>query len=131
MHKRVALLSALAAAAFAAFGLTGPAAASSTMSQSACIAHHSQEFVWYTSSCTGHDEPEIDPLSNKPGSAQDLTWTIVLPTNGAASVESVGPTFWIGGTVTDRTASSTKRSSSCSSIPTASRPAARRAEAST
>ncbi|HEV8178696.1 MAG TPA: hypothetical protein VGP54_00160 [Gaiellaceae bacterium] len=62
----------------------------------------------YTGSCTGHDEPEIDPLSNGPGSAQDLTWTIVLPTNAAGTseaqvgqVDSVGPTFWIGGTVTD------------------------------
>jgi hypothetical protein len=69
--------------------------------QSLCIGHHPQEFVWYTSSCTGHDEPEIDPLSNAPGSAQDLTWTIVLPTNGALQVDSVGPTFWIGGTVSD------------------------------
>jgi hypothetical protein len=69
--------------------------------QSLCIGHHPQEFVWYTSSCTGHDEPEIDPLSNRAGSAQNLTWTVVLPTNGAMQVDSVGPTFWIGGTVTD------------------------------
>ena len=70
--------------------------------QSVCIGHHPQEFVWYTSSCTGHDEPEIDPLSTAPGSAQNLTWTVVLPSNGAAQVDSVGPTFWIGGTVSDR-----------------------------
>jgi hypothetical protein len=70
--------------------------------QSLCIAHHPADYVWYTHSCTGHDEPEIDPLSNHPGSAQDLTWTIVLPTNGAVPVDAVGPTFWIGGTVTDR-----------------------------
>jgi hypothetical protein len=70
--------------------------------ESLCIAHHPQEYVWYTRSCTGHDEPEIDPLSNHPGSAQDLTWTVVLPGNGAVQVDSVGPTFWIGGTVTDR-----------------------------
>lgn len=69
--------------------------------QSLCIGHHPQDYVWYTSSCTGHDEPEIDPLSTKAGSAQDLTWTIVLPTNGAMQVDSVGPTFWIGGTVSD------------------------------
>jgi hypothetical protein len=75
--------------------------AASTTSQSLCIGHHPQEYVWYTSSCTGHDEPEIDPLSNKAGSAQDLTWTVVLPANGAVQVDSVGPTFWIGGTVTD------------------------------
>jgi hypothetical protein len=77
------------------------ASAASTTSQSLCIGHHPQEYVWYTSSCTGHDEPEIDPLSTKAGSAQDLTWTVVLPTNGAVQVDSVGPTFWIGGTVSD------------------------------
>ena len=69
--------------------------------QSLCIAHHPQAFVWYTAGCTGHDEPEIDPLSNAPGSAQNLTWTIVLPTDGAVNVDAVGPTFWIGGTVSD------------------------------
>jgi hypothetical protein len=69
--------------------------------QSLCIAHHPQGYVWYTRSCTGHDEPEIDPLSNHAGSARDLTWTIVLPTNDTVQVDSVGPTFWIGGTVTD------------------------------
>jgi hypothetical protein len=77
-----------------------PAVASASP-QSLCIAHHPQDFVWYTGSCTGHDEPEIDPLSNAPGSAQDLTWTIVLPTDGAVNVDAVGPTFWIGGTVSD------------------------------
>lgn len=69
--------------------------------QSLCIGHHPQNVVWYTSSCTGHDEPEIDPLSNKAGSAQDLAWTVVLPSNGSTTVDQVGPTFWIGGTVSD------------------------------
>jgi hypothetical protein len=40
-------------------------------------------------------------LSNAPGSAQNLTWTIVLPTDGTANVDDVGPTFWMGGTVSD------------------------------
>ena len=81
---------------------THPARASAAaQGQSQCIAHHPQEYVWYTASCTGHDEPEIDPLSDAPGSAKDLTWTIVLPSNGATQVDAVGPTFWIGGTVTD------------------------------
>jgi hypothetical protein len=84
----------------AAIAIVLPATAGAS-SQSLCIAHHPQDFVWYTASCTGHDEPEIDPLSNQAGSAQDLTWTIVLPTDGAAQVDSVGPTFWIGGTVND------------------------------
>jgi hypothetical protein len=104
MRTSIRVVVAVATASLVALvlgALAGGAAANST-SQSACIAHHSQEFVWYTSSCTGHDEPEIDPLSNKAGSAQDLTWTIMLPTNGTTSVEAVGPTFWIGGTVTDR-----------------------------
>jgi hypothetical protein len=74
--------------------------------QSACLGHHPQYIdgkfeVWYTGACTGHDEPEIDPLSNRPGSAQDLTWTVVLPTDGISLVSDVGPTFWFGGTVTD------------------------------
>src|SRR5260221_4629820 len=68
--------------------------------QSLCIAHHPTEYVWYTASCTGHDEPEIDPLSNHPGSAQDLTWAIVLPTDGVPQGDAVGPTFGIGGTGT-------------------------------
>lgn len=78
-----------------------PAGAQSATAQSLCIGHHPQDFVWYTHSCTGHDEPEIDPLSNRAGSAQDLTWTVVLPANGAVQVDSVGPTFWIGGAVSD------------------------------
>ncbi|HYL94107.1 MAG TPA: hypothetical protein VEW69_13230, partial [Alphaproteobacteria bacterium] len=51
--------------------------------------------------CVGHDEPELIPVSSAPGSARDLTWTAVLPTNGRSSVSDVGPTFWFGGTVTD------------------------------
>lgn len=82
-------------------GLASSARAASSTSQSLCIGHHPQEYVWYTHGCTGHDEPEIDPLSNRAGSAQNLTWTVVLPTNGGVQVDSVGPTFWIGGAVTD------------------------------
>src|ERR1700751_209031 len=106
------LLATIALAAAVAVILAGAAAApragAASSNQSICIGHYPQEYIWYTSSCTGHDEPEIDPLSNAPGSAQDLTWTLVLPTNEAGTseaevgqVDSVGPTFWIGGTVTD------------------------------
>jgi hypothetical protein len=105
---RVCIISSVAALvlALAVVGETrapAPGAhAAASSSQSLCIAHHPRDGVWYTQSCTGHDEPEIDPLSNNPGSAQDLTWTIVLPSNGTSTlVDSVGPTFWIGGTVTD------------------------------
>lgn len=82
---------------------THPAHASAPTSQGQdqCIGHHPLDFVWYTASCTGHDEPELDPLSNAPGSAKDLTWTIVLPSNGSTQVDAVGPTFWIGGAVSD------------------------------
>lgn len=75
-------------------------------SQSACIAHHpnyvEDKFEpQYSAGCTGHDEPELEPVSNAPGSARDLTWTAVLPTGGSTLVSAVGPTFWFGGTVTD------------------------------
>jgi hypothetical protein len=56
---------------------------------------------YYTSVCTGHDEPELDPVSSAPGSAQDVTWHVQLPADGAVPVSSVGPTFWFGGTVHD------------------------------
>lgn len=57
--------------------------------------------VRYDAGCSGHDEPELDPLSSAPGSARELTWTVVLPSDGAFPVSNVGPTFWFGGTVTD------------------------------
>jgi hypothetical protein len=70
-----------------------------------CIAHHpnadAQYPLWYAAGCSGHDEPELDPVSSLAGSAQDLTWTAVLPSDGAVPVSAVGPTFWWGGTVTD------------------------------
>jgi hypothetical protein len=57
---------------------------------------------YYTSGCTGHDEPELDPVSRAPRSAQNITWRVQLPADGAVvPVSSVGPTFWFGGTVKD------------------------------
>ncbi len=81
-----------------------PAQASSL--GSGCIAHHpnyveGQIEVKYDSGCTGHDEPEFDPVSSAPGSARDLTWNVVLPADGTFPVSATGPTFWFGGTVTD------------------------------
>lgn len=72
----------------------------------ACFAHHPQYLsgvaeITYSPGCVGHDEPELDPVSSAPGSARDLTWTVVLPTNNTTQVSDVGPTFWFGGTVTD------------------------------
>lgn len=55
----------------------------------------------YTPGCTGHDEPELDPVSAAPGSALNVTWTAKLPADGKYPVDSVGPTFWWGGTVAD------------------------------
>jgi hypothetical protein len=70
-----------------------------------CIAHRpnsdAQYPIWYAAGCSGHDEPELDPVSSLGGSAQDLTWTAVLPSDGTVPVSAVGPTFWWGGTVTD------------------------------
>ncbi|HEY2007339.1 MAG TPA: hypothetical protein VGG87_12865 [Solirubrobacteraceae bacterium] len=100
MSVRSWCLSVTVAGAALALNALMPAVAQA-IPQSLCIGHHPQDFVWYTASCTGHDEPELDPLSNHAGSAQDLTWTVVLPSNGAIQVDAVGPTFWIGGSVTD------------------------------
>jgi len=89
---------------FAAFMICVASAQAQTVKN--CLAHHplyipGQFEVTYTQGCTGHDEPELFPVSSAPGSARDLTWTAVLPTNGRSSVSDVGPTFWFGGTVTD------------------------------
>lgn len=81
------------------------ASSSGTSGAGDCVAHHfgfdAAYPIWYTSGCTGHDEPELDPVSGLAGSAQDLTWTVVLPKDGSVPVSAVGPTFWWGGTVTD------------------------------
>src|SRR5437867_825105 len=75
--------------------------------RTACLAHHPQYIdgkieVTYEPGCTGHDEPEIFPVSSAPGSARDLTWHVILPTDGPSfKVSDVGPTFWFGGTVAD------------------------------
>ena len=55
----------------------------------------------YTPGCTGHDEPELDPVSSASRSAQNITWRVQLPKDGTFPVSSVGPTFWFGGTVKD------------------------------
>ncbi|HET7173197.1 MAG TPA: hypothetical protein VFI30_02830 [Nocardioidaceae bacterium] len=81
-----------------------PAAAASASTPSgagSCIGHHPQPAVWYVASCTGHDEPELDPVSSAPGSARNLTWKVVLPSDGSVPVSAVGPTFWFGGAVSD------------------------------
>src|SRR5438445_11372535 len=89
---------------FAVMLLTAISASAQTFT--GCFAHHPKYIegkfeVSYTPGCTGHDEPELDPVSSLPGSAKDMTWTAVLPSNGAFGVDAPGPTFWFGGTVTD------------------------------
>jgi hypothetical protein len=79
----------------------------SAQTRTGCLAHHPQYIdgtieVIYEPGCTGHDEPELFPVSSAQGSARDLTWHVVLPTDGASSnVSDVGPTFWFGGVVSD------------------------------
>jgi len=72
---------------------------------SGCIAHRAAYIedvfeVQYLAGCSGHDEPELDPISNLAGSAKNLTWHFILPSNGAVPVDQPGPIFWTGGTVT-------------------------------
>ncbi|PWU25485.1 MAG: hypothetical protein C5B48_01055 [Candidatus Rokuibacteriota bacterium] len=72
----------------------------------ACFAHvigglDKDYYDVYTGNCTGHDEPELDPVSSAPHSAWNLTWRVVLPAGGTAPVSSTGPTFWFGGAVAD------------------------------
>ena len=107
MRRRITVAG-LLIAAVAALALM-PARASAAGGQSGCIAHRPAyiEDVFepgYLASCSGHDEPELNPLSNLPGSAKNLTWTFQLPGNGSHfDVDAVGPTFWFGGPVIDPT----------------------------
>lgn len=72
-------LAAVAAAAFTfLITLGGTAAAAPSSQGSGCIAHHPNYIegvieVGYAAGCSGHDEPELDPVSSAPGSARDLT----------------------------------------------------------
>ena len=84
-HRCAVLLGLLLATAWLA--LPGSASASNG-GQGACVAHHPNyiEGVFephYTAGCSGHDEPELNPLSNLPGSGKNATWTFVLPSNGS------------------------------------------------
>jgi hypothetical protein len=103
----------LSASAGAAGTSTGSATVTSgsvgASSAEHCLAHvlgglSAEDSDWadyYTPGCTGHDEPELDPVSSAPGSAQNITWHVQLPADGAVPVSSVGPTFWFGGAVKD------------------------------
>ena len=106
----VAAISAVALGLSASAGAAGTSSGSvGATSAESCLAHvvgglsaaDSDWSDYYTPGCTGHDEPELDPVSSAPGSAQDITWHVQLPADGATTVSSVGPTFWFGGTVKD------------------------------
>jgi hypothetical protein len=103
----IAGLAALFALAPGAASASGGLAGASGGQGGGCIAHRPAyvEDVFeshYTAGCSGHDEPELDPVSAVPGSAKDITWTVVLPSNGSFfPVDAVGPTFWFGGSVKD------------------------------
>jgi hypothetical protein len=75
-------------------------------STAACLSHvvgglTDEWYEYYTAGCTGHDEPELDPVSSAPGSARNITWHVALPADGAVPVSRVGNTFWFGGAVKD------------------------------
>jgi hypothetical protein len=102
LSSALSLASAAAASAGTEAARTGTAPASQGQSGGVCIGRHpNPSAVWYTGACSGHDEPELDPVSSLPGSAQDLTWTAILPKDGTVPVSAVGPTFWWGGAVSD------------------------------
>src|SRR5215475_13992559 len=100
---------AMSASAGTAGTTTSNSAAPSGATSTNCLAHvigglsadDSDWSEYYTPGCTGHDEPELDPVSSAPGSARDVTWRISLPEDGTFPVPSVGPTLWFGGTVKD------------------------------
>jgi hypothetical protein len=105
----VLALGASAGAAGTSSNGSGNASLGDGASTSACLAHipggleagENDLSEYYQSVCTGHDEPELDPVSSAPGSARDISWRVQLPADGAVPVSSVGPTFWFGGTVAD------------------------------
>src|SRR5215470_20413581 len=64
-------------------------------STAACLAHIPGGLSedWYDSyrpGCTGHDEPELDPVSSASRSAQNITWRVQLPADGTSAVSRSG-----------------------------------------
>jgi hypothetical protein len=67
-----------------------------------CIAHPVGDpdgGQYYLHGCTGHDEPELDPVSSAAGSALDITWKATLASDGFQPVSNLGFGYWFGGTV--------------------------------
>ncbi len=68
-----------------AHGVAGAAAA-------ACLAHVAVPTrVYYAGDCTGHDEPELDPVSSARHSALDVTWHVALPADGTSNGDERRP----------------------------------------
>jgi hypothetical protein len=105
--RSVRMLGMLALVAIGIAGSVAPAASASGGQGGGCVGRHPAyvENVFepsYLAGCSGHDEPELNPLSTLPGSGKNATWTIKLPSNGPTfGVDAVGPTFWFGGPVDD------------------------------
>jgi hypothetical protein len=115
------------------FALLTPARARAQTGASGCYAHRPRYSegsfeVKYDANCTGHDEPELDPVSTLAGSAQNFTWTAILPSSGATSSPTMGQPFGSAAPSPTPRACSANRSLSYSSIPTrSSNPAPRTA----
>jgi hypothetical protein len=110
----LAAVSAFVLALGASAGAAGTGSGSATVTTgvagantAGCLAHipggldDADLSEYYTSGCTGHDEPELDPVSAAPNSALNITWHVQLPADGTVPVSAVGPTFWFGGAVKD------------------------------
>ena len=109
----LAAVSAVVLGLSASVGAAGTGTGSATVSSgtvgastAACLSHvvgglSEDWYEYYRAGCTGHDEPELDPVSSAPRSAENITWHVQLPKDGTTTVSSVGPTFWFGGTVKD------------------------------
>jgi hypothetical protein len=105
---------------FAAVGATTVAADSAQSSGRPAAAHKAiahrcfglfpgrgagDRYIEYPAGCSGHDEPDLAAISSGANTASNITWTIVLPTDGTGTlgrrVVDLGPTFWFGAAVGD------------------------------
>jgi hypothetical protein len=109
----LAAVAAVVLALSASAGAAGTSRSSGTVSSgsvgattASCLAHipggwSEDWYDSYTPGCTGHDEPELDPVSSAPRSAENISWRVRLPADGTFPVSSVGEAFWFGGAVKD------------------------------
>jgi hypothetical protein len=109
---------------FAAVGATtvanGTARSSATSSSKPAAAHRAvahrcfglfpgrgagDHYIEYPAGCSGHDEPDLAAISSGANTASNITWTVILSTDGTGTlgrkVVDLGPTFWFGAAVKD------------------------------